>query len=137
MKNAKTKSRVWIVLCAAAVLCVAALCIAAYRLLTPTFQGSRIKNPDAYVLEIERMNGTDSHTLELQKSDILQIQFETEEGSLQMDIQSEDGSSIYQGNGKEMTHFKLTIPRDGCYTVLITAKQAKGTVRVTCKEDAS
>ena len=137
MKKAKTKSRVWITLCAAVVLCMSALCVAAYRLLTPTFQGSRIKNPDAYVLEIRRMNGTDSHTLNLQQSDILQIQFETEEGSLQMDIQSEDGSSIYQGNGKEMTHFELTIPRDGCYTVLITAKQAKGTVRVTCKEAAS
>ena len=137
MKNAKTKNRMWMILCAAAVLCVSALCLAAHQLLTPTFQGVRIKNPNAYVLEIERMNGTDSHTLELQKSDILQIQFETAEGFLQMDIQSEDGSSIYQGNGKETTHFELTIPRDGCYTVVITARQAKGTVRVTCREDAS
>ena len=29
------------------------------------FAGSRIKNPDAYLLDIEKMNGTDLHTLEL------------------------------------------------------------------------
>ena len=26
------------------------------------FTGSRVKNPDAYLLDIERMQGTDSHT---------------------------------------------------------------------------
>ena len=30
-----------------------------------SFAGSRIKNPDAYLLDIEKMNGTDLHTLEL------------------------------------------------------------------------
>ena len=29
------------------------------------FAGSRIKNPDAYLLDIEKMNGTDLHMLEL------------------------------------------------------------------------
>jgi len=35
------------------------------------FTGSRVKNPDAYLLDIERMNGTDLHTLELQEGDSL------------------------------------------------------------------
>ena len=46
------------------------------------FTGSRVKNPDAYLLDIQRMNGTDLHTLELQKGDALYIQFETEKGEL-------------------------------------------------------
>ena len=29
------------------------------------FNGSRFKNPDAYLLDIDRMNRTDLHTLEL------------------------------------------------------------------------
>ena len=45
------------------------------------FIGSRVKNPDAYFLDIEKMNGTDLHTLELWKDDVIQIQFETEKGS--------------------------------------------------------
>ncbi len=50
------------------------------------FTGSRIKNPDSYMLDIERMNGTDLHTLDLQTDDVLQIQFETLKGSLYMEI---------------------------------------------------
>ena len=30
-----------------------------------SFNGSLIKNPDTYLLDIDRMNGTDLHTLEL------------------------------------------------------------------------
>ena len=48
------------------------------------FTGSRVKNPDAYLLDIQRMNGTDLHTLELQKGDVLHIRFETVKGELRM-----------------------------------------------------
>ena len=44
------------------------------------FTGSRVKNPDAYLLDIEKMNGTDLHTLELREGDTLQIEFETVKG---------------------------------------------------------
>ena len=46
------------------------------------FNGSRVKNPDAYLLDIERMNGTDYHIMELNEGDALQIHFETLKGSL-------------------------------------------------------
>ena len=63
------------------------------------FDGSRVKNPDAYLLDIRRMNGTDLHTLELQEGDALQIQFETEKGSLYMEIKAPDGTTTYCGRG--------------------------------------
>lgn len=68
-----------------------------------SFTGSRVKKPDAYLLDIERMNGTDLHTLELREGDVLQIQFETEKDSLYMEIKAPDGTTIYSGNGKETT----------------------------------
>lgn len=37
------------------------------------FIGNRVKNADAYLLDIERMNGSDQHKLELYEADILQI----------------------------------------------------------------
>ena len=58
------------------------------------FSGSRVKNPDSYLLDIERMNGTDLHTLDLQTGDVLQIQFETLKGSLYMEIKALDGTTI-------------------------------------------
>ena len=94
------------------------------------FTGSRVKNPDAYLLDIEKMNGTDLHTLELREGDALQIQFETEKGELYMEIKAPDGTAVYRGNGKETTDFTVNIRESGVYTVVVEAQHAKGTIHV-------
>ena len=95
-----------------------------------SFDGSRVKNPDAYLLDIRRMNGTDLHTLELQEGDALQIRFETVQGALYMEIKAPDGTVIYCGNGKEVTDFTVNILKDGVYTVVVEARRAKGTIHI-------
>ena len=102
-----------------------------------SFTGSRVKNPDAYLLDIEKMNGTDLHTLELREGDILQIQFETEKGSLYMEIKAPDGTTIYRGNGKETTDFTVNIRESGVYTVTVEARRAKGTIHIQLKEETT
>ena len=99
------------------------------------FKGSRVKNPDAYLLDIERMNGTDLHTLELHEGDVLQIRFETEKGSLYMEIKAPNGTAIYQGNGKETADFTVNIEESGVYTVVVDAHHAKGTIHIQLKEE--
>ena len=94
------------------------------------FNGSRVKNPDAYMLDIEAMNGTDLHTLELHEGDVLQIQFETVKGSMYLEIKAPDGTAVYRGNGKETTDFTVNIPKSGVYTVVVEARRAKGTVHI-------
>ena len=94
------------------------------------FTGSRVKNPDAYLLDIQRMNGTDLHTLELREGDVLQIQFETEKGNLYMEIKAPDGTSLYRGNGKETTSFTVNIRESGVYAIVVEARHAKGTIHV-------
>ena len=98
------------------------------------FTGSRVKNPDAYLLDIEKMNGTDLHTLELQEGDVLQIEFETEKGELYMEIKAPDGTAVYRGNGKETTDFTVNIRESGVYTVVVEARRAKGTVHILLRE---
>ena len=95
-----------------------------------SFTGSRVKNPDAYLLDIEKMNGTDLHTLSLREGDILQIQFETEKGSLYMEIKAPDGTTIYRGNGKETTDFTVNIRESGIYTIVVEARHAKGAIHI-------
>lgn len=90
------------------------------------FTGNRVKNPDSYLLDIERMNGTDLHTLDLQTGDVLKIQFETLKGSLYMEIKAPDGTTIYRGNGKETTDFAVNITESGVYTIVACARHAKG-----------
>ena len=99
------------------------------------FTGNRIKNPDAYLLDIERMNGTDLHTLELHEGDVLQIQFETVKGSLYMKIKAPDGTTIYRGNGKETTEFTVNIRESGIYKIVVEARHAKGTIHIQLKEE--
>ena len=94
------------------------------------FTGSRVKNPDAYLLDIEKMNGTDLHTLELSQGDVLQIQFETEKGDLYMEIKAPDGTAVYRGNGKETTDFTVNIRESGVYTIVVEARHAKGTIHI-------
>lgn len=100
------------------------------------FTGSRVKNPDAYRLDIQRMNGTDLHTLELQKDDVLHIRFETVKGSLYMEIKTPHGTTLYRGNGKEITDFTVNIPESGVYAVVVEARRAKGTIDIQLEEEA-
>ena len=98
------------------------------------FTGLRVKNPDAYSLDIERMNGTDLHTLELQAGDVLQIQFQTVKGFLCAEIKAPDGTAIYRGNGRETTDFTVNISESGVYTVVVEARHAKGTIHIQKSE---
>ena len=101
------------------------------------FTGSRVKNPDAYLLDIEKMNGTDLHTMELSQGDVLQIQFETEKGSMYMEIKVPDGTTVYRGNGKETTDFTVNIRKSGVYTVGVEARHAKGIIHVQLEKETA
>lgn len=101
------------------------------------FTGSRVKNPDAYLLDIEKMNGTDLHTMELSQGDVLQIQFETEKGSMYMEIKVPDGTTVYRGNGKETTDFTVNIRKSGVYTVVVEARHAKGIIHVQLEKETA
>lgn len=94
------------------------------------FTGSRVKNPDAYLLDIERMQGTDSHTLSLRAGDTLRVELQVEEGALSLDILSPGGVSIYSGNGKEASDFTVNITESGAYTIAVEAQRAKGMLHI-------
>ena len=121
---------------AAAVICIAALIIAlgaAYFLhanRTNEFTGKNVKNPDAYELDIEYMNGRDEHALSLHENDALRVHFEVISGSLRMEIAAPDGSILYSGNGTAETDFTVNIPADGEYGIRVTGRRAQGTIRV-------
>ena len=94
------------------------------------FTGSRVEKPDCYLLDIEKMNGTDLHTLELQKGDALHIRFQTEQGSLYLEIKAPDGTSVYRGNGQDVTDFTVNAPENGVYTILVEAHRARGSIQI-------
>lgn len=98
------------------------------------FVGSRKATSDSYCLDIERMDGTDTHTLKLDAGDILDIHFETAYGELNIKIKAPDGTLIYTGNGKETTDFTVNISGSGEYSVCVTAHSAKGVINIKQKQ---
>lgn len=121
----RSKTRILIIFIVLFFIGVAA---AIFRYNQEGFTGNRVKNPDSYLLDIERMNGTDLHTLDLQTGDVLKIQFEALKGSLYIEIKAPDGTLIYCGNGKETTDFTVNITESGVYTIVVCARHAKGGV---------
>lgn len=102
----------------------------------PGFTGERVKNADAYIMNIQHMNGRDSHTMILTAGDVLKIEFETEKGALHMEIKAPDGTSVYDGNGKEATDFEINITKTGEYTITVEARHAKGNIDIRPKNAA-
>ena len=94
------------------------------------FRGSCVKDSDSYVLDIEHMNGTDSHTFELRQGDVLKVHFAVEKGSIRLTITAPDGKELYTGNGAEATDFALNIPVDGVYAISVAARQAAGSLHI-------
>lgn len=114
-------------------LSLALVCFAVFLVLygRDDFAGERIKEPDSYMLDIERMNGRDSHALTLSAGDVLKIVFETEGGALSMEITSPSGASVYKGNGRQITDFEISATESGEYTVTVEARHAKGKIHIT------
>ena len=94
-----------------------------------TFDVSSVKNEDFYQLDIKTMNGTDTHTLELNQGDTLKIQFETLKGTLNLKITSPDGTALYQGDGT-VKEFTVEAPMDGAYPIVVVGQKAKGSIHI-------
>ena len=96
----------------------------------PHFTGSVTKEPDAYLLDAQYMNGTDRHTMALNAGDVLAIHFETEKGTLHLEIKAPDGGVLYSGNGQDATDFTVNIEESGSYAVTVKARFATGSIRI-------
>ena len=128
------KSRKQIILAALPLALFAAVVAYLVSINQEGFSGSRVKNPDSYDLDIRQMNGADLHALELKAGQTLEVRFETEKGSLYLEIKAPDGTAVYRGNGKETTAFEVTVPMDGVYPVMVEARHARGSIHIEKKE---
>lgn len=111
-------------------LLIAGIALFLFLYYQPSLTGTCVKNLDSYLLDAQRMNGTDRHTLTLKAEDSLRIHFKTEAGALRLEIKAPDGTALYSGNGTEATDFTVRIPENGAYALTVEARQAQGTLHV-------
>ena len=118
-----------VILSIVAVLSVVALSVFLVINNREEFTGSRERNSVCYISDIEHMNGTDDHALELSAGDILEIYFKNAKGKIRMKITAPDGTILYTGNGKTATdYFTVNISKSGAYSIYVEARHAKGTI---------
>lgn len=98
------------------------------------FIGSKLKEVNKYVLNIEKMNGNDTHTLNLCKNDRLKVYFTTIKGYLKLSIKGSDNNIIYEGDGEQAQDFIINIEKDGIYTISVEARYAEGKIYIQKKQ---
>ena len=59
------------------------------------FEGNVVKSADEYTLDIYRMKGNNSHNMNLEKGDVLDVYFRKDGGDLSLAIKDEDGDTAY------------------------------------------
>ena len=97
------------------------------------FVGSRVADADAYRLDKDYMTGIDSATMELKANDTLAVFFEAVRGSIYMQIKAPDRTTLYSGNGKDVTEFTANVSESGTYSIYVEAHHAKGRVHIQQK----
>lgn len=96
----------------------------------PAFRGTCVKNASEYALDIEQLNGTDSHTLSLLAGVALQVHFEVTSGDMTLTIAPSNGEAIYTGNGKTQHDFTVNIAKESDYKINVTGAHAAGNLRI-------
>lgn len=94
------------------------------------FIGTNTKTTDCYILQVEKMNTTDSHVLVLKKDDVLSVEYSIDRGNVDLVIGLEKEKPIYKGNDIEDGKFKVIVPRDGEYKITVEAKHAIGSIAI-------
>ena len=86
---------------------------------------SRYADETSYRMDYDFFNGFDSHTLRLNKGDVLEGRIDTYTGWLEVEISGEDGEALLEGvplNGDQ----SLEITETGDYTILVHGRKTSG-----------
>ena len=86
---------------------------------------SRCADETSFRMDYEFFNGFDSHTLRLNRGDVLEGRIDTYGGWLEVEISGEDGETLLEDaalNGEQ----SLEIVRTGDYTILVHGRRTSG-----------
>lgn len=94
------------------------------------FCGSRVGNTEQLVMEFSDMNITDCQNLELEAGDMLEFEIDSEKGQIDISVLTEDGDTFYEECDIPSSSFHIDIEETGVYQVIVTGKDAKGSVSI-------
>ena len=119
--------------------CVALLiagAVAAQRMIAmqSRFDGTRVRNPDAYLLEFSCMNQDDAHSMRMEAGDQLRVEYEIRRGRVDVRVDVDGVEMLYRGDRVESGSFALSAVRAGEYRVSVHAENATGRLSFTVEK---
>ena len=102
--------------------------VAAQRLVSmqSRFDGTRVRNSDAYLLAFTCMNQDDAHSMRMEAGDQLRVEYEIQRGRVDVRVELEGGETLYRGDRVDSASFALPAVRAGEYRVSVHAENAAG-----------
>lgn len=94
------------------------------------YKGQRTKNPNLYDMQIESMNGKDSHTMHAIKGQKIVVKYDIYEGNANIEIKCDGQDAIYSEKGISQASISFDVKADGDYTVTVRSRRSKGKIRV-------
>lgn len=95
------------------------------------FDGSRTGNDSGFIMEYSVFNTTDTQDLIAESGDTIRGKMIVNKGSLSVKIQKDEEEPVYESRISISEEFEVEIDESGTYTVEVTGKGAKGSVRFT------
>ena len=113
--------------------------VAAQRMISmqSRFDGSRVRNPDAYLLTFSCMNQDDAHSMHMEKGDLLRVEYEIQRGRVDVRVELDGEETIYRGDRVDSGSFALPAARAGEYGVSVHAENAAGRLSFTVERGAA
>ncbi|GFO85118.1 hypothetical protein [Anaerostipes butyraticus] len=97
---------------------------------SPDFNGSRTGNDSQFIMKYTAFNTTDSQDLLVEAGDKINAKIVIDGGHLSIKIQKGQEEPVYESENVFFSNdFDLDIEESGTYTVTVTGKKAKGSVR--------
>lgn len=100
------------------------------------FDGSRVRNPDAYLLTFSCMNQDDAHSMHMEKGDLLRVEYAIERGRVDVRVEMDGEEMIYRGDRVDSGSFALPAARAGDYGVSVHAENAAGRLCFTVERSS-
>ena len=100
------------------------------------FDGSRVRNPDAYLLTFSCMNQDDAHSMHMEKGDLLRVEYEIQRGRVDVRVELDGDETLYRGDRVDSGSFALPAVRAGEYRVSVHAENAAGRLCFTVERSS-
>lgn len=110
------------------VLIVLLICLIGCKNNNSSFTGSKTGNDTQFLVDFDVLNTTVDSDMPLSDGDKIDTTIDIEDGKVDILVENENGTVIYNSDGVESGNLTLSITESGNYTFYVKGYKAKGSI---------